>query len=234
MQLITQFCCVDPDGTEIVVNYVDENGKKQKIHLNQLSDINRLKDVKSKGDFVAGVFKSLGYLKGEKTLKTALTSKSSVDLIYKSNSPANLSQSGDVIKFDPKVGIALVNNDQVGKPVDQQEENGDVQSPALGLLHEFDHFVEFAKDNGKTISDNQSIEDAIYGNKEEKRVVTGTETQAAGRLGEPTRTNHSGVPVITQGPTSQVKVDDIPQVKFMKMQRQAIQNATKQDSSKRN
>ncbi|HEX6432144.1 MAG TPA: hypothetical protein VF008_30845 [Niastella sp.] len=45
-----------------------------------------------------------------------------------------------------------------------------------------------------------------YDNKEEQRVITGTETKAARRLYQPVRTNHSGIPVSTEGPTSQTKV----------------------------
>ncbi len=42
----------------------------------------------------------------------------------------------------------------------------------------------------------------MYDNKEEYRVITGSETSAARRLKEATRTNHSGIPVTTSGPTS--------------------------------
>ncbi len=58
------------------------------------------------------------------------------------------------------------------------------QSPALGFIHEVDHAVAMQK-NPKPTGDG-------YDNTEEKRVITGSETQIAHDLGEPTRTDHYG------------------------------------------
>lgn len=57
------------------------------------------------------------------------------------------------------------------------------QSPALGFIHEVDHAVNHV--TPQPTGDN-------YHNTEEKRVITGSETQIAEDFGEPTRTDHLG------------------------------------------
>lgn len=57
------------------------------------------------------------------------------------------------------------------------------QSPALGFIHEVDHAVNMI--DPKPTGDD-------YHNTEEKRVITGTETQIAKDFGEPTRKDHLG------------------------------------------
>ncbi len=67
------------------------------------------------------------------------------------------------------------------------------QSPALGFIHEVDHAVNLLK-NPKPTGDG-------YENTEEKRVITGSETQIAHDLGEPTRTDHGGAVVHVKSAT---------------------------------
>lgn len=57
------------------------------------------------------------------------------------------------------------------------------QSPALGFIHEVDHAVNHI--TPQPTGDN-------YHNTEEKRVITGSETQIANDFGEPTRNDHLG------------------------------------------
>jgi hypothetical protein len=71
----------------------------------------------------------------------------------------------------------------------------------LTFLHELDHFLRWTKNEGKANSVNDAVEVKYYDNKEEQRVIAGSETRAGGRLNEPTRTNHSGIRVRTEGPT---------------------------------
>jgi hypothetical protein len=75
-----------------------------------------------------------------------------------------------IIHWDPRGGLLL--------------DNG-YQSPALGLVHEIDHAVNFQE----PVPTGDG-----YGNTEERRVISGSETQIAKDLGEPTRTNHDGNP----------------------------------------
>ena len=59
-----------------------------------------------------------------------------------------------------------------------------MQSPALGFIHEVDHAVN-RLENPKPTGDD-------YHNTEEERVITGSEAQIARDLGEPIRTDHLG------------------------------------------
>lgn len=60
------------------------------------------------------------------------------------------------------------------------------QSAALGLAHEIDHLVNY-EEPSRTYYDD-------YADTEEQRVITGSETQIANDLGEPTRDSHDGIP----------------------------------------
>ena len=66
--------------------------------------------------------------------------------------------------------------------------DGGRQSPALGLGHEVDHAVEDPA-TGARLS---STPDDRYDNKEERRVIEGSETHAARTLGEALRHDHGG------------------------------------------
>jgi len=206
---------IDPDGNEIVIHYMDGE-EKRNIRLKSLDDISKLKDIKN--DFVQGMYKVFDYLKNEKSLGEALTSKYSVNVDYAKNSSVQrfVPEGGkdDLrIQFNVSLGTMIVEDSEVGKPMTEMKQTGRVQSPALNFLHEIDHFLEWIKDEGVTYSVNNSIEDKYYDNQEERRVIVGTETQAAGRLKEPTRTNHSGIPVLTDGPTSQKMIGYPPRIK---------------------
>jgi RHS repeat-associated protein len=71
-----------------------------------------------------------------------------------------------------------------------------MQTPALGLGHEMAHAAgPWYSVFEKIISDPQ------YDNAEEKRVITGPESQAAFNLGEGMRADHGGSPTTVSGPT---------------------------------
>lgn len=97
----------------------------------------------------------------------------------------------NTIYWDPRSALATAANNgtEGGGALD-----GGTQTPALGLGHELDHA------NGPAAHG----ADPNYGNNEEKRVITGSETNAAGTLGEGTRTNHGGASYQSVSPTSQV------------------------------
>lgn len=65
---------------------------------------------------------------------------------------------------------------------------GGHQSPALGLGHEIDHAVESPRREANL----QSAPDARYDNKEERRVIMGSERHAARTLHESVRYDHAG------------------------------------------
>ena len=90
------------------------------------------------------------------------------------------------IVFDPTSGLEV--------------SPGNVQTPALGVLHEASHALQELKNPAQQAADVASP-DPNYGNLEEKRVIDKVETPAAGKLGEPTRAHHGGTPVTVSCPT---------------------------------
>jgi hypothetical protein len=95
------------------------------------------------------------------------------------------------ISWNPTVGVAA--------------ENGDMSATAV-LNHEIDHAVQHDK-NPKQFKKDSDTPDKQYSDKEEKRVIKGSEQKTAQALGEmpkgiPTRTNHKGQAYPTIGPTS--------------------------------
>ena len=69
-----------------------------------------------------------------------------------------------------------------------QTTQGGYQSPAMGLGHEVDHAVE----NEPTAQRLANTFDSRYDNKEERRVITGSERHAATTLHEDPRSDHGG------------------------------------------
>jgi RHS repeat-associated protein len=79
-------------------------------------------------------------------------------------------------------------------------------SPATVLAHEIDHAANYDKDKERSLKDLETF-DASYSNKEEKRVIEGTEQRVARKLGEikegeVTRMDHGQSPFTTDGPLS--------------------------------
>ena len=95
----------------------------------------------------------------------------------------------NVITWDPTSGLETT--------------EGEVQSPALQLVHEGDHAL--GDVTGTMASGQQN--DNFYDNDEERRVIDGAERDAARKLGEPIRTNHRGTPVKVESSTSREKVE---------------------------
>jgi hypothetical protein len=83
--------------------------------------------------------------------------------------------------------------------------NGIEMSPTTVLNHEVDHALQYDKHPKQQKNDSRT-KDAQYGNKEEKRVITGSEQETAKALGEikkgeVTRTDHGGMLYETTSPT---------------------------------
>ena len=85
-------------------------------------------------------------------------------------------------------------------------------SPATILNHEIDHAVQFDRNRQQQLKD-AALQDKDYGNKEERRVITGSEQKTARALGEigkkeVTRSDHYGTLYETTGPTkTEIKSD---------------------------
>ena len=109
-----------------------------------------------------------------------------VDKINDGNDNFNAGRSR--IQWDPK--SALLNAD------------GSKQTPALGLLHEQGHALEYARD--PTLFASQvGVANQRYDTGEEQRNITGLEDRALKYLpGEGGRADHGGIAYVSKGPTS--------------------------------
>jgi hypothetical protein len=84
--------------------------------------------------------------------------------------------------------------------------NAEIMSPAAVLNHEADHANQHDQNPDQYNKDRKTKDDQ-YGNKEEKRVIEGSEQETAQKTGETepgrvTRKDHEGTPYETTGPTS--------------------------------
>lgn len=87
--------------------------------------------------------------------------------------------------FDPST------NELFWNPTSALDDKGSKQSPALGLLHEASHALQFLANNAQFVKDVLNKLPG-YDNAEEQRVIDKVETPAAKKLGEGTRTSHGG------------------------------------------
>jgi hypothetical protein len=105
----------------------------------------------------------------------------------------------NTIKWDPNGGVVT--------------NKGEIISPAAVLNHEVDHANQRDKNSDQYDKDRKT-KDSQYDNKEEKRVIEGSEQETAQKTGESapgnvTRTDHSGTPYETTGPTSTTGKNEI-------------------------
>ncbi|MBI2416889.1 MAG: hypothetical protein HYV28_03135 [Ignavibacteriales bacterium] len=163
------------------VNSVDPDGKK--VIFAQGS---------SKA-FKENYTKTVNYLKEHNALgplEVIINSKETITL-----------QEGKIPKYTPKTRtISWAPNKGIFT------NSGKTISPATVLVNEADHAAAHISDAKKLIQ-RQKEKDDNYGNKEEKRVITGSETETAKKLGEigssdVTREDHGGSLINTVSPTS--------------------------------
>jgi RHS repeat-associated protein len=133
---------------------------------------------------------------GQKLISSleSLSGSSEPTLVLNSNDDDSFDPSTNTINWDPNSGL-----DVAGEGGKADSSGGTVQTPALGLAHEADHAVH-GNTAPKTQAKDAAKADAKYGNKEEKRVIKGSEKKLAKQLDEPTRKSHGGKPVKTKGP----------------------------------
>jgi len=109
------------------------------------------------------------------------------------NQKLQYNPSTKTIDFDPTSGLEV-------KP-------GEIQSPALGLLHEAGHAFNGLKDPLGEYLDGEKY-DEFYDNKAEANVIVPIERPAAKVLGEPVRPHHRGRPVRVECSTCTEKVEE--------------------------
>ena len=116
------------------------------------------------------------------------------------------SKTKKTIYWDPNMGV-LTSSDKK-------------MSPSAVLNHEVDHTLQYLKNPDKFAQDSKTL-DPDYNDKEEMRVITGSEQKTALALGEisageVTRTDHIGIPYITKSPTTtEAKDGKIPKNPFV-------------------
>ena len=124
--------------------------------------------------------------------KLAGLQKSETVFYIKEGQSSNYDFKSRTINWNPTMGV-LTNK-------------GVMMSPTTGLNHEADHALQRDQNSDQYKKDIKTP-DAQYDNKEEKRVITGSEQTTARALGEikegeVTREDHGGTPTTTMGPTS--------------------------------
>lgn len=122
---------------------------------------------------------------------SAEKSTSTIKVIQTSAEASTYDSKTKTIEWNPNMGAALDNADT---------------SPTTVLNHELDHAFDHVK-NPEAHEKRVATSDDKYGNKEEARVIKGSEQKTARALGEipkgiVTRTNHKGQYYPTASPTS--------------------------------
>jgi len=158
-----------------VVLYTDSKGLELDVDPADKSNYDSAKKYCGKSPTLKKLFEKLRTSKVKYTLKTNSTDDDSFD-------PAT-----NTIHWDPNSALKTT--------------GGGTQSPALGLAHEVDHAVR-QDDAPSAKAKDKATADTNYGNKEEKRVIDGSETKGAKDLSEDTRADHGGTTYRVSGPTA--------------------------------
>ncbi len=203
---------IDPDGMapdDWRINYTDKNGKQQEYIFNGGATV--LPDNQFVRDFVTAYNYNVGNGGGDGLRSVAENPALMIDVQESSgvsftDQPSSMANSGDynVVNWNPRGGLETT--------------NGAILSPATILDHEADHAGKYAAAGKSSMNNRVESKDAKYDNKEERRVITGSEQRTARANGEiampgVTRNDHKGLPVITTSPTS-TKVDAAKTVKL--------------------
>ena len=195
------------EGKELVIYYQDDKGRQYAHHFTGETDSHP-------NPFVNNVIQA--YLNSKTVWKKAgFNGHSPLVTLVESNYQVSVKNAGiggntfnkdyNTIYWDPKRGL--------------KTDNG-VLSPATGLEHEADHALAFNTDP-KSYEARIKTPDTNYDNKEELRVIRGSEqkiAEAKGEIpkGQMTRKDHSsGLPVIVKSVTSN-KLDVLQNDNFQK------------------
>lgn len=172
---------IDDDGNRIIVWYKDKIGNDQSFVFTG-QETKELPQNQFVRDFIQAYFYNINNGGGKAMLEAA---KSQVDfnlfnaLDLKENESyyQNNGRKDKYVVWQSRQGLLL--------------SNGDKQSAATILEHEFAHYVDDVL-NHKNHKEREQTKDYQYDNKEEKRVVTGYESLTARKNKEGIRKNHKG------------------------------------------
>ncbi|GGH31410.1 RHS repeat-associated core domain-containing protein [Sphingobacterium alkalisoli] len=182
---------IDPDGRDIIIYY--NRGENKPMGQFRFSG-NNYDDIKGKHDNpqVRAVVSTIKYLEdnvgntniGSLANDKSVTAHLRITDFEQNKGGVNIKTGDPVIDWNPNLA----------KEVETNKGNA-VLSPATLLEHEADH-AKFGSENREEYKSNGSAKDGQYDNKEERRVITGSEKRTGQALGDlkegEYRTNHKG------------------------------------------
>jgi RHS repeat-associated protein len=191
---------LDPDGNDIVI-YYKENGQNKSYRFNGTTT-----KATPNNKFVSQVIQAWNYNVGngggDALFNAATNPKLNVEIQEGFVSQRQTMEGG---------GSRVFWNPELGVLTDESY----VLSPATGLEHEVSHDV--ARQSDENYYDNTKPNGTAFKNKEEERVITGTESETAQKNGEVPkgyeRSSHNGMGVITEGTTSN-KINKDASIKY--------------------
>ena len=172
---------IDPDGRDIIIHYKNSKGKLMKY------DYKTGSTYKGNNTFIKNFYKSVATLKKNNAdgIINSLESHKEKIIISQTSGSSSASYTEREIQWNDKQGI---------------ETNKSVSlTPTLILNHEGDHMLDALKNPKEHAENSQADKDNPYSNKEEERVIKGSEQETAKKLGlieegEITRDDHGGHP----------------------------------------
>jgi len=206
----------DNDGREIIIHYKDEKGENKaftyqpgiKPPSNAFVEqtLAALEYLHNGSKTAAKIInKAVGLIDKANIIESKITQYSAVQygaddnpLLNSDGSAANLDF--NQLEFNPIMGLETVSNSEINKQEGDRNGTDEIQSPAIGLIHELKHFVNDAE-NPNSMAKRTARLDRKFHNKEEKNVIK-SETKIVKELKEPSRTNHSGKTRIVENSTS--------------------------------
>jgi RHS repeat-associated protein len=164
------------------VRFIDPDGRKFVYAANSTQNF--------KNDVVTTI-KFMNRMNTSGIIKQIMSHSKTIT-IKETTEDSKFNPNSNIIHWNPTMGVLT--------------DNGVVISPATVLNHEADHALQELNHPEQKAKD-RNIPDTNYGNKEEKRVITGTEQETAKKHGEikegeVTRTNHGGTRFDTKSPTT--------------------------------
>ncbi|MDO5760282.1 MAG: RHS repeat-associated core domain-containing protein, partial [Bacteroidota bacterium] len=185
---------IDPDGRKVVIWYTNRKGERKSFVFTGFHGQKSLKVPKDQ--FILDFIKSYLYNArnggGENMIKAVTNNKYNIELrdatleINKEFTTEYYNDGNAYVFWESRKGL--------------RTSNGGKQSPATRLEHEFDHAIDHLT-NPHNHRIRQEQNDEQYENKEERRVITGSEKKTAKANNEDIRYDHYGKTYDVSDPT---------------------------------
>ena len=195
---------IDPTGCIIRIFYKEGDATKYVVYSGKV-------EGKVSNDYVKSVIKAYHYNKNNWRNSGYSGESPLAELVERSDVIFSIRQdednSGTRFVLDEAENPTIYWNSNEGSLF----ENGVVSSPATLLAHEADHANDYMND-AKSHDARFKQKDSSYGNKEERRVIEGSEQKTARANGEikgkeVTRRTHNGKTVIVSGGPTSTTID---------------------------